>query len=446
MRTARTTIGRSAMAAVVAIAVSLLLAGCLFDPAPPPDGSEAALTALTSKLNRLEGVASATGDVHQRDVKDAPNEWTADVRIRADTSDLHVAQEVRRVAARGVKGTSLLMTLEVPASRGIAGVTIDPMDSKLVALAEGLRKQDAVASATITSWLTEITVAHHVAYSDAVSRIRPLIGSGRATLLRGTASVEVTPNAPGAALLRVIDSLDAGGDATDLSYTAGTTYADSVGTTADRPWLSLVIRDPTAIAGTLAGTVDESADSELAPRTAFSARTENDAVEQGGWLGLPLDSAPPDDEQRVVKTPAPSPGTPGGPGSSAPPRDQWVPVDVDSQATALRAFLERSAAATTVGADVTTGIEQCSLPGRADLSGTRATARILVPIFTVYDDGQKPFDDVTALWRSEHLRQTDQAMGLQNWVPTPARGAVASATIRGTADGLSLTAESGCFG
>jgi hypothetical protein len=123
-----------------------------------------------------------------------------------------------------------------------------------------------------------------------------------------------------------------------------------------------------------------------------------------------------------------------------------VPADVSDRAATLRAFLERSADAAGVPATVTTGTEQCAPTGSTwspDATGTRATAFSSVPVFQIVDDAQGPFDAVTALWTSEGLAVSGRAMGRDYW--SSSTGAdPATASIRGTVDGLSLSAESVC--
>ena len=123
-----------------------------------------------------------------------------------------------------------------------------------------------------------------------------------------------------------------------------------------------------------------------------------------------------------------------------------MPADVSDRAATLRAFLERSADAAGVPATVTTGTEQCAPPGSSwspDATGTRATAFSVVPVFQIVDDAQGPFDAVTALWTSEGFRVSGRAMGRDYW--SSSTGAdPATASIRGTVDGLSLSAESVC--
>lgn len=446
MRAARIPVGRRVLAVLVAVGVVVSLAGCFFD-VPPPKGSEAALKALLSKIERIPGVAKATGEVRQVDAKDQPNSWLADIRITANTSDIEVASKVRGESARGVTGTTLSVALDLPKAPGVAPVEVDPMQVDLVDLAGRLRKQSVVESASLTHWITTVTLAGHVTFTDAVTRVRPLLGAGSATLTRpghSDRSVEVTATSPGASLLRVLDTIDTDPSTSEFSYSAGTTYAVAPQSSAQRSSLFVRTAHASALAETLVRTTDEAAEARVAPRTSFALWNTNDTEGEEGWLGLPLGASPPADEMPVVKTP--SPAAPGGSGATVAPQDVWVPANVDAQTAELRTFLDRSAAATAVKSVVTTDIEQCSTSGRSDLAGTRATARTIIPIFTVYNEGQKPFDAVTALWTRGGLRMNDQAMGLQHWVASPAGGAVSSATIQGTTAGLSLTAESGCIG
>ena len=58
----------------------------------------------------------------------------------------------------------------------------------------------------------------------------------------------------------------------------------------------------------------------------------------------------------------------------------------------------------------------------------------------------EPFDAVTALWTREGFRMAGRALGRDFWAVTGGSGELASASIEGTVDGLSMTAESTCVG
>ncbi|OII09619.1 hypothetical protein BIU95_00615 [Curtobacterium sp. MCBA15_007] len=418
----------------------LTLAACTWSP-PPPTGSESALAKLITRIERLPGVDTAEGEVRQVDAKDDPHNWITSLEVRADTTDLAVAERIRNTAARGVTGTTLSVTVDVPRGRASAPVAVDPMDPDVVELAGRLRAEPFVRRLWLTPSNATIRLVPGISFSDAVAQARPIVDDHPASLIRGDVSVGITATHPGRALLRTIDGFDRDGDhdVEGLYYSPGTTYADAAQAPADeygaaaepeRPSLSIDGERLGAVADVLVRTKDEAADAHRAPRTAFSVGLDGTS----GWLGLPLDAKKPQD--------ATAPGTP----TSGPSPTPWVAADVSDRAATLRAFLERSADAAGVPATVTTGTEQCAPPGSSwspDATGTRATAFSIVPVFQIVDDAQAPFDAVTALWTSEGFEVSGRAMGRDYW-SSSTDADPATASIRGTVDGLSLRAESVC--
>jgi hypothetical protein len=315
------------------------------------------------------------------------------------------------------------------------------MDPDVVELAARLRAEPFVHRLRATPSRSTIWLVPGVSFTDAVAQARPIVGDHPASLIRGDVSLGITATHPGRALLRTIDGFDRDGDkdVEGLYYSPGTTYADAAQAPADeygaaaepeRPSLSIDGERLGAVADVLVRTKDEAADAHRAPRTAFSVGLDGTS----GWLGLPLDAEKPQD--------ATAPGTP----TSGPSPTPWVAADVSDRAATLRAFLERSADAAGVPATVTTGTEQCAPPGSSwspDATGTRATAFSIVPVFQIVDDAQAPFDAVTALWTSEGFEVSGRAMGRDYW-SSSTDADPATASIRGTVDGLSLRAESVC--
>ncbi|MCS6588202.1 hypothetical protein [Curtobacterium flaccumfaciens] len=434
---------RSAAALATALGVVLALAACTSPP--PPAGSEPALAKLITRVERLPGVDTAEGEIRQVDPKDDPQNWITSLEVQADTTDLAVAERIRHTAARGVTGTTLSVTVDVPRGRASAPVAVDPMDPDVVELAGRLRAEPFVHRLWATPSRSTIWLVPGVSFTDAVAQARPIVGDHPASLIRGDVSVGITATHPGRALLRTIDGFDRDGDndVEGLYYSPGTTYADAAQGSADaaqaatdtaaeaeRPYLSIDGERLGAVADVLVRTKDEAADAHRAPRTAFSVGLDGTS----GWMGLPLDAEKPQD--------ATAPGTP----TSGPSPTPWVPADVSDHAATLRAFLERSADAAGVRATVTTGTEQCAPPGSTwspDATGTRATAFSIVPVFQIVDDAQAPFDAVTALWTSEGFEVSGRAMGRDYW-SSSTDADPATASIRGTVDGLSLRAESVC--
>ncbi|PZE79708.1 hypothetical protein [Curtobacterium sp. MCBD17_032] len=436
---------RGVTAASVLLGVLLLVAGC-FATVPPPRGSAADLRALLAGVERVPGVRSVTGEVRQVDAKDRPQDWIAVVSVRAAGDDLSTAARVRERARAGVRGTELVLDVAFPAGDGTAAVTVDPMDDALVDVADRLRREPFVRSAVIDDDQSRVEVRDGPTLTDAVERVRSDAAGRTVVLSSDTGEVEVTATAPSAALLRVLDAAHA----EDVSSTAGRTYAAAASGWAAVPAVTAAVRDPEAVARLLAATPDEQADARLAPRTRFSLRhgdgprdADPSSGPTEGYLGLPLGSPDPDDAS-APRTPTP---TDGAAGTAAP----WTPADVPDQTAAVRSFLQEAVRRTGVAAAVTTTTEQCAPDGSSSASGpqegTRAVARVEIPVFTRYDDAQEPFDRVTAGWTAAGFRKTGRALGLDSWAPPrPGQDGVASATIRGGTGGLRLSAESACVG
>ena len=462
MRSTRT-VRRAVGTAAVALTALLTLTGCFLDT-PPPKASVASMDELTTGLERLPHVAAVHGELRQVDPKDHPDDWLAEVTVRADSADLAVAAAVRDRARDAVTGARLVLTLEVPRGTGRASVRVDPTDPAVVAAADRLRRVDVVRSVELSTRQDLVRVRDGASWTTAAAAVRPFLGTRDVVLADGHGTVEVDATRPGPALLRVLDS----GVVDEPSLSIGPTFAAVAagppGWT-DRSSLSAEVDDPAALAALLAGTADEAADAHLAPRTRFvlwqrgtgaSARGEED-----GYLGLPLDAAAPDDLTPPGSA-APHGGADGsdgsgsgggagggggGGGAGGVPSPAWTAAPVPAQTAAVRAFLEAAARTTGVATEVSTTVEPCAPTGTDDQTGTRAVASAVVPVFTRYDDAQEPFDAVVGQWRAEGFRAGGSAMGRDSWTaPPPGPEGVASASIRGTAEGLSLDARSACVG
>lgn len=425
-----TTVRPAALAVLLALLTTILLGGCTrgFLETPPPKGSEDALGALLDDLRTLPDVAGAEGDVRQVDEKDHPTDWLADVTVQARSSDLGVAAAVRSTAsargARPVPGTTLVIDLSVPAGDDRAAGVVDPLDAGLVDVAERLRTESFVHAVRADRYATRVTAVGLPSWTDTVRRVRADAGGRSVTVESGDSSVEVDALQPGQAVLGVLDRVGA----RDVRSEAGTRYDRSVDGGPARPSLHATVPDPAATAAVLATTPDEAAEAGTAPRTAFSLTGPGSAeATTEGLLGLPLGSPEPQDLE--------APALP------------WAPADVTAETEAVRSFAARSVERTGVAAEVTTTIEPCAV-GREALGneqGTRAVASAVVPVFTRYRDAQVPFDRVTATWTAAGLTMGGRASGLDLWTaddPTP--HGVASADIRGTAEGISLHVRSVC--
>ncbi|MBF4621112.1 hypothetical protein [Clavibacter sp. VKM Ac-2542] len=430
MRTRARRRAASALAAVVILVTAL--SGCSWLYPDPPEAAVSSVEALRVRLAAVDGIADVTTRLSPTGPGFAVEGWTARVDATADTPDPAVAADVRDARGDGVTQAELVLSLELPAGDGTASVTLDALDSASVDLGEVWRRIPGVASVRLGGGGRFVELQEGATFAVEADLLRPSLGASRMSVRRGTTSVEVSATAPAIAVLGLADRLDARPDLSSLSVSPG--WAQT------RGLISVETEDPSGVAAAIAATPDEAADAGTAPRMAFVVRapysSDPDAdadAEIEGWLGLPLGSPEPDD----IPEP-PEPTTPADPPSPAPPP---VLVDVTAQEAGVRAFLEAAAATVGVPAEVTTVATQCE-DGSA---GTQATDSVLIPIFTVMDEPQPPFDAITRSWTEAGFVPGGRAMGRDFWKAGDGRAdGVASASIRGTSEGLSLSAESVC--
>jgi hypothetical protein len=429
MRTRARRRAASALAAVVILASALSGCSWLFPP-PPPEAAVSSLEAMRGRIAAVDGITDVKTSLYSTDYRDGPDPWIAQVDATADAPDPAVAGSVRDALGDGVTQAELVLSLALPAGDGAAPAMIDPRDPVSTDLAEVWRRIPGVASVDVTDSDRSVELEQGTTFAAAADLLRPTLADGEVRIRRGTTSVDLSTAAPARSVLDLVERLDARPDVSDLSISPRSAPARGI--------VAVESEDPAGLAAVLAATPDEAADAGTAPRTIFFVRapysTAADTEAQiTGWLGLPLGSPEPDDLPDASET-----STPAAPTTPAPPYDL---VDVSAQEAGVRAFLEAAAATTGVPAEVTTVATQCE-DGSA---GTQATGSVLIPIFTVMDEPQPPFDAITRSWTDDGFVVGGRAMGRDFWTAGDGRAdGVASASIRGTADGLSLSAESVC--
>lgn len=413
---------RAVLATVVLGAITAGAAGCTIFPTVP-DGAQRALDDLLADVRAEPGVAAADGDL--TDGYGTPA-WVASVRVRAASDDVRLAARVRRLTDVRIPGSRLTVSLALPAGAGTAEASVDPTVPRVVTAADHLRREPDVDQVLGTRRGVRVVLRSAPVWSTVVPRVRSLAGGVPVTLDSvgdGAAvefDVEVDRSRPGPPLLGALDTIRP----RVVRYATSSVVRD--GKPDGPPTLTITVVDVDSAARTLTRTDDDAAAQDPDARTTFRV-FDHGAEPVVGWLGLPLTGSDP------LTAPLP-----------------WVRADVSDDESAVRSFLESSARASGVPARVATAVERCS--SASDVrperwTGTRATASVLVPVFQQYDDPQEPFDRVTTAWTADGLRTGGSAMGLDSWSagPQTTRG-VESATIRGTADGLRLTAAAPCRG
>lgn len=418
------------LAAALAAVLALTLTGCISLFEPPPDGAEGDLSSLADRIRAVEGVGSVTATLDQADVKDDPRTWIARIRVVATTRSLGVAREVRRVSANGVAGSELLVELDTPAGPHTAQTTVDALDPARVARADRFRHLPLSGAVTVLPSESSIELVAGVPLGEAVTAVRPAARGSEVTLSRGSSSVAVTPRVPGVSLASRLDELDEDPRVTLLRLELSDESWSDGASDDMSPRLSVTTTDVQSAADSLAATRDESADAEKTDRMSFavhSANSKNDASPRiQGFLGLPLGSPRPATLHEKATRPLTS--------------AELARIDLTAQTAAVRSFLRASLARTGVATEIEVGRSVCS--GKRSV---QATGRFVAPIFERDDDGQEPFDAVTAFWTDEGLHPTDRALGLDIWTRATGDGVVTT-RIRGTAEGLSVGADSACVG
>ena len=426
---------RRAIAAPVAAALVVCgLTSCFFAE-PPPEGSEESLAELADRIEAIDGVASVETRLQQRDAKDDPFTWDAYVDVVADGPDLGVAARIDHAVGEGVTGAALDIDLDVPGVPGLAPVTLDPRSEVQVGLADALRGESTLASVDTTRYAYSAVVAPGSSFATAAAAVQPHLGTAGPTFalrldeaantMSVPPSVALTPTSPSPTMLATIDAVLALDGVTDLAFVPG----EAAGST--RPSLGVSAYDPDTVVAGLVGATDDQADAGVARRTEFSVRRPRATTSITGWVGLPPGAPEPDDG------PEPQPGDVG----EDPFVNEGPVAELPEQEAAVRAYVEASVASTGVPAEVETRRELCETE-----YGTRVVGSVVVPVFTVYDDAQGPFDAVVDGWSADGFHQAGRAMGRDYWSAPPDRAdGIESASIRGTADGLSFGVQTGCL-
>lgn len=122
--------------------------------------------------------------------------------------------------------------------------------------------------------------------------------------------------------------------------------------------------------------------------------------------------------------------------SSAPRPQPEPPATPFAEAEgAVRSLLADSVAATGMDADIVVHTVECEAGGR------KASGGLVIPVLEVHTDPDIPFDAIVQVWRGAGLHYDTRATGTDLW----AGAIVERASMRGTTDGLRLSAETGCL-
>lgn len=410
-------IARRALSTLLAAALLLSAAGCSLFPEPPPAFVEAA-SKYEAEIRALPGVASATAEVRDVDAKDKPGDFYLSLHVTASSSDGLAAVLDSLSTVETPAGLELRQSVSVPAGPRVAAVSLD--NSVNVRRAEALRALPFVTSVRIDDQYDRVQVAGGVDLAPAVETLR---GSGTLTANPfdsvtmawddSDLDISVSMAGPSAALMDFLDHTWLRLDRISSSE------PDSL---RQRPTLSVEASHPDAVAEALSALVGDELDGR--PRTAFVVRS--DTIEVSGYVGLPLGSPEPDDLAA----------------------DEPVPQPVDEAARAARIaadtktvtrFLVDSAEASGIPGTPNVFVGDCSSP----VDSPQVQGTLLLPVFDYLDSADLPYESVTASWERAGYAHSDQATGTAIFSSGAVRP-IQVATIRGTSEGIQITAMAAC--
>lgn len=439
-------------------ATTLALAGCsLWEP---PAAVKEVAEELVTQIREIDGVASAEVEVRSRDPKDHHNDWILSFAVTATNSaGLEPLPPAvgRVVASASFSVYAAYATLTVPARIGIAEVVLQDLGAESVVAAERLRAIPEVEAVRVggTASGTSVTARPGASLPQIAASLRAVDGFGVHEPLL-TAAVQWTSAAPqayrwamvGAATpgVEMLDVLQRLGDdsSVDRIYaTQSVAWGDLGDAPYLRPSISIEADDPESVVELLTATRDAAAEAGSAPRTGFRV-TSAGGGELSGFVGLPLGAPEPQDLPAPPEPEADAAAPLPAGGATAPA--EWVPSDdpavlaqLDVLTAEVAAFLDNTERIAGVTAEHTVRAEQCS-----QASGTSIRGDIVLPIFEVTDSADEAFAAITADWVSNGLVQSDRALGLDIYGTQLLDATVTGATIRGTTDGISISANSAC--
>ena len=401
------------------LGATLLLgaSGCSLFPEPPASLVEAAIK-FEAEIRALPGVASANAEVADVDPKDNPGQYYLSVVVTAKNSkDLATVPDLI-ATVQSPAGLKLRHTLIVPAGEQVAAVTLD--NSRNVARAEALRSLPFVTSVRLDDHADRVQVAEGVELTPAVAALR---GSGALTAgpfdsvaMAWDATdldISVSMAGPSAALIDFIDNTWLRLDRVSSS---------EPGDLQQRPTLSVDASHPEAVSKALAALVGDELDGR--PRTAFRVRSDTDEI--SGYVGFPLGSPEPDDLAAVDPVP--------------PPVDEAArAAQIAADTKTVTRFLVDSAEASGIPGTPNVFVGGCS----SAVDSPQVQGTLLLPVFDYLDSAELPYEAVTASWEKSGYAHSEQATGTAIFSPKERRQ-IAEATIRGTSEGIQITAAAAC--
>jgi len=411
-------IARHLLSTLLAAVLLLSAAGCSLFPEPPAAFVGAA-SKFEEEIRALPGVASATAEVRDVDPKDKPGQFYLSLVVTATNSDGLTTLPDLLSAIQPPAGLEVRQTLNVPAGPQVAKVSLN--NSRDVARAKALRVLPFVTSVRLDDGVDSVQVSEGVELAPAIAALRE---SGTLTAdpfdsvsLAWDASdlnVSVSMAGPSAALVEYFENAQL--------------QLDQVSSSEPRDWLprpivNLVAPNPDLVAKALSELVGD--ELEGRPRTAFSVYS--DTQEASGYVGLPLGSPKPDD---LTTT------------DSVPP-----PVDEEVRATQIAAdtrvvtdFLLDTAKASGIPGTPEMFVGSCASPDNSP----QVQGALLLPVFDFTNSAEPAYAAVTKSWEAVGYIHSEQATGTAIFTPQ-GKQPIVQATVRGTSDGIRISAMAACI-
>jgi len=443
-------------AAALLVILALSLTGCTpFEPPEPPEAVTKAAEQSLAEIRAIAGLDEVTMDVSRLDsmvwgpALEEPEQWIVRFAASVPLDDAVAAQG----AATALDGELEALRETVPAAaavvadqRGDAVPVYLDFDSRVagsvdaadvVAAGSALRSVPEVESVHVSTdpdaARVEIADARH--WEDGIAAIRGAPGFGAAGLTAvsvwtdrptgstGYATLTLDGTSPSAELVGVMSRVFAMPAVTSLRFDGVRPVAPGTEAEPWRPRLVVGTRTGTGVQPVAALLTGLAEARPAAPRPSYRVTAENGSGEAAGFVGLP-------------------PGSPEPHDALPPPTVELPPVDPVAAAAQLERahalvdelFAEADALAGIAG---TPSIETVAC---ADGRGEQLQARTLIPVFQIADFADPAFDAITTAWVDRGYVYADRAMGLDFY----AAGTLEQLTIRGTAEGISITVLSDC--
>jgi hypothetical protein len=452
---------RRVLTALLVTVSMFVLAGCSwFDP---PREVAAEAENLTAQIRDIDDVTEAEVDVYSRDFIDHPDDWIFSFRITtADAGSIDTIPLAVRAIISDASAYDVNVTLAMPAAPRIAAVHLRDLSATTIDAAITLRALPEIISVDVGGQSPGATVEKSpgASLADTAAALRAVGGTGTDTSLTGNNplrsitirwdgarhesrhSVELGTTGPSTPVLNALDQLGADKSVSGI-------YALEEGSwplSAERPGIEIDVVNINDVLDSLATTMDPAAEAGTRPRTAFQV-TAATGARYNGFMGMPLGSDEPQDLPAPPAEPIElGPVTPDTimPGIALPTWVLSTDPDVLAQIDALTADVESFFRNAEAVAGVTAEIRITVGPCAASDDETSVTGSVVLPIFEITDTADEAYAALVLDWEHTGLVRSDRALGLDMFSNPSDGAAVAKATMRGTVEGISISATSQC--